>query len=319
MKASVIIPTYNRSATILDTISSVLMQDYAPLEIIVIDDGSDDETAAVISHLIDAGDIILIRQNHSGKPSCGRNRGLQAATGDVVFIFDSDDLMLPSKIKMTMDAFTKVDIDEVGFCCTDFILRRPDESEQSHFARAYYDSFREMPRAVVDNHVYLLAARSAYNALLAANYVGTSSVAFPRAIVDAGFRFDESLTNADDYDLWLRLARIKKVLVISCPLHVYIVHAGGVLTKSIRTGGKWRTHIQLLKRELGYAEDAHTISLARARLSDNYYALLQCDLEGRRWLKAGVSMMYLMRCDLAKLVRWLLRGMAGRLQRTIFR
>lgn len=88
-KISVVIPLYNKAATIADALRSVVAQRYAPHEIIVVDDGSTDDSAAVVEQLGIAG-LQLIRQANGGV-SRARNRGVEAATGELVAFLDGDD------------------------------------------------------------------------------------------------------------------------------------------------------------------------------------------------------------------------------------
>lgn len=315
MKASVIIPTYNRGALILDTLNTVLGQNYADVEIIVVDDGSTDNTLRVLEPYVVDEKIRLIRQAHFGKPSSARNRGLEEATGDVIFLLDSDDLMLPNKISSTMHAFHQLGHRNVGFCCTDFLLRRNNSDEYNHFSAPFYYKFREAPKRKVDEGVSLIASRDAYNALLSANYVGTSSVALRKEIVYAGFRFDENLTNSDDYDMWLRLAREYDVLVMESPLHIYTESTDGVLRASMRSGNKWRTNIKILERELKIISDVDCRQSARERLSDNYRALFQCALTNKQWVEASKSLLGAVVSDFSGSFIWLWKKTRGKLSR----
>lgn len=97
MKVSVLIPTYNRRQYIADAIQSVIAQDYADLEIIVVDDGSNDDTEEVIRPFLPF--IRYIRTDNQG-PALARNVGMQAALGDYIAYLDSDDLYYPFKIRL---------------------------------------------------------------------------------------------------------------------------------------------------------------------------------------------------------------------------
>lgn len=103
---SVIIPAHNAARTIRETLRSVREQTYGPLEIIVIDDGSSDETPRMVQHeqLLDPR-IRYIRQANAGV-AAARNRGLVEAKGSYVAPIDADDLWLPSKIALQVDMLT---------------------------------------------------------------------------------------------------------------------------------------------------------------------------------------------------------------------
>ena len=90
-------PTYNRSALIGRALDSVLSQSYPPYEVIVVDDGSDDETECVLRGYADR--VTVIRQARAG-PSAARNRGVEASTGDWLSFLDSDDWYYPDRLRL---------------------------------------------------------------------------------------------------------------------------------------------------------------------------------------------------------------------------
>lgn len=104
LSISVIIPTYNRVKTIHRALDSVLKQHYPVHEIIVIDDGSSDNTAQVIEEFFPS--VFLIRQENRGV-SAARNTGIQTASGEWIALLDSDDCWLPSKLSDQVVALEK--------------------------------------------------------------------------------------------------------------------------------------------------------------------------------------------------------------------
>src|SRR5690606_3082381 len=111
-KASIVIPAYNAGAYITRTLDSILSQSLEDFECLVIDDGSTDNTAELVNSYQDQR-IRLFRQANSGGPAAPRNVGLENARADYIFIFDSDDIMLPDKLKITvaaLDAHLDVDM-----------------------------------------------------------------------------------------------------------------------------------------------------------------------------------------------------------------
>ncbi len=101
---SVIIPSYNGARYIRETLESVLGQTYTPLEIIVVDDGSTDATAALVKGI--APRVTLITQARQGHPAT-RNRGVSAASGRFLSFLDHDDVWTPSKIEAQMNCFRR--------------------------------------------------------------------------------------------------------------------------------------------------------------------------------------------------------------------
>lgn len=106
---SVIIPVYSRDALIIKAIESIHNQTYRPIECIVVDDGSTDNTIKTVENLIDqntddAFKIKLIKQDNSGAPSA-RNNGIKNASGEFIQFLDSDDFLYPNKIKDQVSVF----------------------------------------------------------------------------------------------------------------------------------------------------------------------------------------------------------------------
>jgi len=106
MKFSIIIPTHNRAHLIQETIDSVLAQTYTDFEIVIVDDGSNDDTEKIINsygnHVID-----YIKLKRIGKLSVLRNHGMQRATGDFITFLDSDDILDPDKLLTVHNIFVK--------------------------------------------------------------------------------------------------------------------------------------------------------------------------------------------------------------------
>jgi glycosyltransferase involved in cell wall biosynthesis len=134
MKVSVIIPTYNRPTFLIEAVRSILVQRHKDTEIVVVDDGSTDDTIAQFKHFLglldheSAGKILFVSQ-----PNCGaqvaRNRGYATSTGDCVVFMDSDDLMLPDGLAEGVRALEQSDADYVHLLvqlCDEF--GRPTES-----------------------------------------------------------------------------------------------------------------------------------------------------------------------------------------------
>ena len=110
---TVIIPTYNRAKTIERSINSVLSQSYSNLELIVVDDGSSDNTKSVVEN-IDDSRVRYIWQNNSGA-CAARNNGINNARGEYIAFNDSDDTWKPNKLEKQLEVVTKTGADVV-FC-----------------------------------------------------------------------------------------------------------------------------------------------------------------------------------------------------------
>lgn len=95
---SVIIPAYNGAAFLAEAVESIYQQNYRSLEIIIVDDGSTDDTARIAANFKD--DVRYVYQAHSGRPAAGRNRGVKESVGEIIGFLDQDDLWPANKLAL---------------------------------------------------------------------------------------------------------------------------------------------------------------------------------------------------------------------------
>ena len=187
MRVSVVIPTYNRADFVCEAIASVLRQDYPDMELIVVDDGSCDGTAAVVSGFGPA--VRYLWQENRGV-SAARNRGVAASTGGLIAFLDSDDLWLPSKVSAQV-AYFEAHADTQA-CHTDEIWIRCGVR-------------------VNERHVHRKHGGWQFLASLRRCLISPSAVMMRRTLWDRLGGFDETLPACEDYDLWLRLTAVVPV------------------------------------------------------------------------------------------------------------
>lgn len=200
MKVSVIIPAYNSSKTILNTLLSVKKQHYDTIEVIVIDDGSVDDTATIVEQFSEQnGDLnILLIKRKNGGVSVARNIGLKRATGDLIAFLDSDDEWLEDKLKKQIQVLEKnKDIDLLGTCRNGEIQGFTSDKSLIEI------SFRQ---------------------LLFKMYFITPTVIFRKKLLqDIGY-FNEKKKFCEDADFFLRIAYEKKCFLLNESL---VVTGGG--------------------------------------------------------------------------------------------
>lgn len=206
---SVVITTYNQAAFIEETVSSALAQHYGSREVIVVDDGSTDETAARLSRF--GGEIVYIRQANQGVAG-SRNTGVQAAKGHLIAFLDGDDTWEADKLSAQVDAFR----------------RHPDSGmivvDAVHFAGAHVlkDSVLLSPGRDFVRQGGEIVCIDCYPQMLEGNFIPTiSQVMVPAAILRRVGSSDRRFTIASDYDLYLRIAAAHPVTFVKRPLAGY--------------------------------------------------------------------------------------------------
>lgn len=225
---SVIVPAFNAEKYIEETIQSILKQTYPFIELVLVNDGSTDNTEEVISKFRHLDNFKYIKIENSGGPSKPRNVGIDNATGNCLFFFDADDLMYPEKIEETVRFYNLSENQDIGIFITNFI--RVDKTSKkigSVFLDRYEDFLRANKFSILDDY-YKVEKDIAWDLLIKDNYIGTSSVMLPKHVVEKGFRFDEKVKNADDHDLWLRVTLEYNLGFIDKVLHGYRIHGEGL-------------------------------------------------------------------------------------------
>ena len=211
-KVSVIIPTYNSAQFIIETLESVFAQTYKNYEVIVVDDGSTDNTKEVLKPYMSK---IRYIYKENGGPASARNVGIKNARGEYIAFLDSDDLWLPEKLEKQIRYFEKhPEIDMVFADCIRF------GEEVSNTPRNY-------TKHLISNDMFVN--------IWWYNIVPTSTVMVKRVCFDKVGLFDESkeIEGTEDAEMWLRITREYKVDYVK-----------EVVTKyKIRTSGHSRSNI----------------------------------------------------------------------------
>lgn len=203
---SVIIPTYNRAGIICQTIDNIFQQTYSHFEVIIVDDGSSDDTAARLRKY--GNRIRLIRQENSG-PAVARNHGVKVAHGEIIAFQDSDDLWKPTKLERQVALLAKYG-PSVPCCLCNVIMRIVKGRELTSF-----DISLIHPRH--EEGIWLNVAE-----VLATRFVlFNQAVAIRKEAFEKAGGFDEKLKYLEDYDLPLRLALGGPWAFIREPLVIY--------------------------------------------------------------------------------------------------
>lgn len=219
---SVIIPTYNRSGLLAEAIESTLAQTWKDLEIIVVDDGSTDDTREVVARY--GGRVRYIFQPNSGRPALARNVGIRRAAGEYIAFLDSDDLVSREKIEMQV-RFLRENR-RVGMVVTDFSTFADGKTISRSFTSDGHPRFVSWPKTRVGPHEYVLS-EGVCDCLAMDNFIGTSSVVVRKDVFDSVGLFDESpeVRSSEDIDMWFRIVERFPLGYVDIPLHAYRIHS----------------------------------------------------------------------------------------------
>jgi glycosyltransferase involved in cell wall biosynthesis len=202
---SAIIPTYNREHIIGEAVESALGQTYSNVEVIVVDDGSKDDT---LERLKQFGDRIrVIRQANAG-PAAARNRGIEESRGELIAFLDSDDLWLPEKIERQVTLLERAG--ESVPCCLCNILMKWNSGDRASFDIAWLRSSAE--EGIWLNVDEVLATRSV---------LFNQGIMIRRSVLDKIGMFDASIKYLEDVEFPLRLSLEGPWAFIKAPLVVW--------------------------------------------------------------------------------------------------
>lgn len=194
---SVVITCYNYEKYLRQSIASSLSQTYHDIEVIIVDDGSVDDSKNTI-HEFDDPRIVKIFQRNAGQPKA-KNRGICEAKGEFIAFLDADDIWMAAKLEKQLALFAD---SEVGVVYSRRKWIDPDGFE-------ILGNERDLKRGWVLDHIFV------------DNFVCFSSSVIRRSYLEQVGYFDESLPMGNDYDLWIRLASICKFDFVDEPLVKY--------------------------------------------------------------------------------------------------
>ena len=201
-KVSVIIPTYNCARFVGDAVRSVLAQSFQDFELVVVDDGSTDDTEKMLQDY--RGGIIYVYQSNRGLPAA-LNTGIRVTRGELIAILDADDLWDPDKIKEQVALLDNCP--QVGLCYTNFT----PFGSKTDYATGFDErdgALTRYARRPLGPHSHLITSPSFLEDLL--RYQASpkpTTVMFRRKCLEKVGLFDETLTFCQDTQMWLRMAK----------------------------------------------------------------------------------------------------------------
>lgn len=230
-KISIIIPTYNSARYLTGAIESALLQDYPKKELIIIDDGSTDNTREIVKEFLNRPNVYYIHQENSGTGRA-RNAGIKKSTGKFIAFLDADDIW-PDEEKIKKQANYLKTHPDIGLVGNNYIIIDEKEKELGRIR-------------------FKLSDKDIRNIILQSNHLNISSVMVRKKVLLAAglFREEKKYSGAADYDFFLRVGKISKFGNIDEFLTKYRINTKG-LTSSDGFRQDWYAFLVMLKyREL---------------------------------------------------------------------
>lgn len=347
-RCSVVIPTYNRAPLLGQTIDSVLAQTLPPIEIIVVDDGSTDGTAAVVAKY---GERVRYVATPNRGVAHARNVGMQEAAGDYLTFLDSDDLLYPYMLELESRVLRRYP--DVGFVYAEmsgfdergfferFHLRRYHESAYRDPGIGYDHLFSSsvrlrdadlLPPALSAEDPSLLDRRAyfgnIFDTYLTRLMLFTNNVLMRREVAARIGVRNEAVKYYEEFDYTLRMSRDYEVCFVDVPTYKLRYHHGQISTTT-RTDGKyvWARKQQILLRVVKrhalsdpdyYRAHRSTIDATLANLHRAAAVPLMLINGGPGWRYTRCARHYLARCrryGRSHLALWLLTFAPGFLRR----
>jgi len=269
-KVSVIIPTYNRADLLPRAINSVLNQIFQNFELIIVDDGSTDNTRQVVEEFQKKDKRIkYIWQENSGAPAKPRNTGIKNSQGEYIAFLDHDDEWLPQKLEKQLEIFEKNHQNNLGFVgCNNFIIK--EDKIQEYKTPKYKNILPEiLEKCFIRSCSGVIIKKSVLNKV--------------------GF-FDENLKTGDDWDMWIRtIINGYSFDFVDKPLFKYYIHSENISApKNIKKVIADENYI--LEKYKKYYEQNPKFYSNRLRYTGTRYILAKDLKKGREYFKKSIKL-----------------------------
>lgn len=217
-KVSFVIPCYNVENYISECLNSILSQSYSNIEIVIVDSSTDNTKEVIKNFEIKTGNEKIKYFYQEGKgPASARNFGIEMSNGDYIAFLDADDLLCPDSIQKRIKLFESEG--SVGMVYSNAYIMNENKLLQT--------TFRDIVNGSHEGHVF--------EKLIKNNFICTSTVLVSKSVLEKVGVFDESLKNAEDYGLWLRISGYGySIGLVDEPLTYYRIRKGSLSENNLR-------------------------------------------------------------------------------------
>ena len=285
---SIIVPTFNRAYCLPRTLQSALDQTHKDIEVLVVDDGSSDETGEIVRRLAKVDKRVKYIVKENGGVASARNLGMQLSQGDYIGLLDSDDLWEPWKLQLQVACMERAP--EIGMCWTDMqAMNEKGEIFDKRHIRTMYSSYKWftleqlfsksypleeivpylLPQLQGDNSQKQLQFRTGdiYSQMVTGSLVHTSTAVLRRSRMAGVGGFDEKFKpTGEDFDFHLRTCKAGPVGFIDIPTMTYTVGRPDQLTRASSHLAIAQWFLYVVEREL--AENRVNIHLPQKLINE---------------------------------------------------
>jgi glycosyltransferase involved in cell wall biosynthesis len=306
VRVSVVMPLYNAEKYVKSALGSALASDLRELEVIVVDDGSRDASAAIVAAIDDPRVTLLRTTPPSGGPSRPRNTGIARARAPYIALLDADDLLKPHKLSAAIAALERHP--QAGFVFGDFERIDAQGALLEASTLAGYPVFQSLAAVELQPPWRLIPQAELARGLLYENFIGTSGVVMRKELLDEIGGFDETLVCSEDRDLWFRAAHHGAALYCNEVGHSYRVIPSSLSHGPVIRNARCR--IAVLQREKARWTDAAARAQVKQLITENLANIAYAYWRSRR--RFAAVLLFLQVFARSGQLRWL-RGAFGSL------
>lgn len=241
---SVVIPTYNRASLLKRAINSVLSQTFQNFELIIVDDGSTDNTKELVNAFIQKDSRIkYIWRENSGGPSKPRNLGIRNSRGKYISVLDSDDEILPEKLEKQVKKFETVS-EDTGVVYSGFKCISKNEK---------YKNKTIIPKL----------KGNIFTKLLHGNFIGNVTPLVKKECFQKSGLYDNNVSTGEDWDMWIRISKYYEFDFVPETLAIYHVHGKQVSANFNDTIDGFKAILEKYKVDMSRYPAIHSENLIR--------------------------------------------------------